>query len=364
MNGTEKVIIICVSLLIAIGTITELSVSASQADGVRGNISFLKHLLWLALALLVMLITRRVDYHHLKSFSIWLIFIAVLFLVVVLLPGVGQEYHGARRWMRWRGFGFQPSEVAKLALILFSALYLSQKPERAESFLRGVLPLLALAGVMALLILLEPDFGTAVLCVVLTIGVIFLAGARMSHLVPIAMVGGPLAALLMITRDYRCDRLVAFLDPWKYQQGIGYHLSQSLIALGSGGLLGRGLGDGRQKLAFLPEADSDFIFAIIGEEGGFLLAVLVLGVFAGLVYLGMRVARRAPDFFGFLLAGGITLAIGTQALINIAVVTGMAPTKGITLPFISAGGSSIVCFMFMAGVLLNIASQLPDETDA
>lgn len=361
MRNTSKGIIVCASLLAAIGVMMSLSISISRAETLWSDLSFLKHLLWLSAAVLAALGARRLDYHRLPAFAGGLMLLAVLFLLVVLIPGVGFEYHGARRWLRWHGFGFQPSELAKLGLVVFSAAFLSRDPSRIKSFSRGLLPLLALIALTAGLILVEPDFGTAVLCAALVLGVLFLAGARILHLAPVMLGGVSLMIPVMLASKYRSDRLIAFLNPWKYRQDIGYHLTQSLIAIGSGGLTGRGPGDGRQKLFFLPECGSDFIFAIIGEEGGLILAALVVGLFAALVWLGMKVACKAPDLLGYLLAGGITLAIGLQALINIAVVTGMVPTKGISLPFISAGGSSLVCSMFMIGVLLNIAEQTPTE---
>ncbi len=361
MTETHKGIIVCASLLAGVGVIMSLSVSVSRAETLWSDLSFLKHLLWLSAAILAALGARRLDYHRLPAFAGGLMLLAVLFLLVLLIPGVGFEYHGARRWLRWHGFGFQPSELAKVALVIFTASYLSSDASRIKSFVRGLLPTLALAALVAGLIVVEPDFGTAVLSLALAMGVLFLAGAKVSHLAPVTLGGACLMIPVMLASKYRCDRLIAFLNPWKYRQDIGYHLTQSLVAIGSGGPAGRGLGDGRQKLFFLPECGNDFIFAIIAEEGGFILAALVVALFAGLVWLGIKVACEAPDLLGYLLAAGITLALGLQALINIAVVSGLAPTKGISLPLISAGGSSLLCSLFMVGVLLNIAEQTPDE---
>lgn len=357
MNGTSKGIIAVVSILAVIGLVMISSTRMVHAKDFRSCGFLNRQLLWVTLALLAMFTVSRFNYHWIAKHSPWILAFTVLLLIAVLIPGIGAKRNGARRWIRFLGFGIQPSEMAKLAVILFVAWWLTRRPDRAKSFRRGFVPVLALSGLVGGLILLEPDLGTAVLLLVVAVTVALLAGLRITQVAPFAVLAVPLFYHAVWMVRWRHDRLLAFLDPWKYYKGVGYQLCQSLVALGTGGATGVGLGESRQKLGFLPEAVNDFILAIIGEEFGLIGTLVVLGLFVALVCLGMRVAARARDRLGFLIASGVTLTIGLQALLNLAVVTGSAPTKGISLPFVSFGGSALFFLMCSVGLLLSVARQ-------
>lgn len=365
MKGAAGAIIAIVLVLAIIGLVMVASTSMVKAESLASCTLLNRQVLWVTLAVIVMFVMMHVDYHWLAKVSPWIVAGAVLLLVAVLVPGIGFRHNGARRWIRFLGFGIQPSEVAKLAVVLFVAAWFTRSPGRADSpaalrletFRWGVLPVLAASGIVGGLILAEPDLGTAVLVAVVGVTVAVLAGMRVRYLLPFVLPAVPLFYFLVWQVKWRHDRLLAFLDPWRYYDGVGYQLCQALVGLGSGGLFGVGPGQGRQKLGFLPEAIHDFIFAILGEELGFLGTMGVLLLFAAFVWFAMRVAVRARDRLGFLIASGVTLTIGLQALINVAVVTGSMPTKGIALPFVSVGGSSLCCLMASVGLLLNVARQ-------
>jgi len=333
------------------------STSMVEADDFESCRHLKRQLLWVLLSVTAMCVLMRIDYHLVAAFSPWVLVGTVLLLVAVLIPGIGTKYNGARRWIRFLGFGIQPSETAKLAVVLFAAWWLSRFPDRAKSFRAGLLPVLIITALVGALVLAGPDLGTALLIGVVGMTVAVLAGVRVVHLAPFVLPAVPFFYYTVWAVKWRHDRLLAFLDPWKYYEGVGYQLCQSLVALGSGGIAGVGPGQSRQKLGFLPEAVHDFIFAILGEELGFIGTISVVLLFAAFVWYGMRVAMRSRDRLGFLLAGGVTATIGLQALINIAVVTGAAPTKGISLPFVSFGGSSLFFLMCSVGLLLNIARR-------
>ena len=345
MKGTTATLIAIVFLLAIFGIVMVASTSLVYADSFTDAGNFNRHLMWIVLALTAMLIMMRVDYHVLAKHSPWILAAAALVLLAVLIPGIGTRINGARRWIRVAGFSVQPSEIAKFALILFVSAWLTRERGRARSLKWGFLPVLGITGFVAGLILLEPDLGTAMLILLVGITLGILAGFRMVHIAPLVLPMVPFFYIFVWRVQWRQERLFAFMDPWKYYDGAGYQLCQALIALGSGGLAGTGPGLSRQKLGFLPEAVHDFVFAILGEEFGFVGALLVLGLFVALVWYGIKVAMNAKDVLGFLLASGVTLTIAFQALINVAVVTGSVPTKGIALPFVSYGGSSLFCLM-------------------
>jgi len=352
---TPVELVITVALLVAVGVVMTLSTTLAQAPSLVENTQFLKQLAWVFLSLAALGIVSFTPVSWFRHLTWPLLALALGTLVAVLVPGVGTTVNGASRWLRVRGVGFQPSELAKLALIFGLAAWLSAEKGRVRSLLGGYLPAVVVVGLAAGLILLEPDFGTA--CLVGAVGfvVMFIAGVRLTYLVP-TMVGAlPVLYLLVSRSEYRMRRLVAFVDPWQYPDSIGFHVIQSLIALGSGGTYGVGLGGSQQKMHFLFEADTDFIFAIIGEELGYLGALLVIGLFVLLIWQVFRVAVRARDRFGFLVASGIGAWLGMQALIHIGVVSKALPTKGIPLPFISCGGSSLLFSMIAVGVVVSIA---------
>jgi cell division protein FtsW len=276
-------------------------------------------------------------------------------LILVLIPGIGAVRGGARSWIGISSFGIQPSEFMKICMILFLSKLLSDENHRITEFTKGLLPPLAVMGAAFGLIMLQPDLGTGSVLVGASLLIIYAAGARMSHLAGLGMIGVAGFVGLIIAAPYRLKRITAFLDPWSDPLGAGYQAIQSLYAIGPGGLVGLGLGASRQKYSYLPEPQTDFIFSIISEELGFIGAGLVLVLFTILVWRGMRTAITAPDTFGSLLAAGITGMIAVQVIINIGVVIGMMPVTGITLPLISYGGSSLTLMLVSLGILLNIS---------
>ncbi|NPV26576.1 MAG: stage V sporulation protein E [Firmicutes bacterium] len=356
-KSPDFIIFLVTILLLSIGVIMVFSASAVKA-GINYNDEyyFLKRqLLWSVIGILAMISMMNIDYYRLKRFAGSILLIGLFCLVLVLVPGVGKGAKGAIRWVGIGPLTFQPSEVMKLCLVFFMAKSLSNYQDRIQSFVGGVLPHLAIVGVVAGLVMLQPDLGTAVTICGTTFLLLFAAGARTSHLVFLALMGIALVAVASVTASYRMERWIAFLDPWKYALDEGFQTIQSLYAIGSGGLLGMGLGRSRQKLFYLPEQHTDFIFAILGEELGFIGAVLVVALFFLFAWRGLRVAITCPDSFGSLLATGITCMISLQAIINIGVVSGSLPVTGITLPFLSYGGSSLLFTMIGVGILLNIS---------
>jgi cell division protein FtsW len=340
--------------------------SAKVVDDVSPmNITFLKHVMWIAIAIVGMLIMMNIDYHYLQKFSTVILMIALIGLVVVLIPKVGTVSYGARRWIRFGSYiGYQPSEFAKLAMIIFMSSYIAKNREKMSYFAKGFVVPIVLIGIVSLLILKEPDFGTAMFITMVSFMLIMVGGTRIIYMIFTLIASIPhIYQIMHKAPTYQINRLLAFLDPWKDPTGIGYQIIQSWIALGSGGIAGLGLGESRQKLFFLPMSENDFVFSIIGEEFGFMGTTCIVIMFALLTWQGIRVCKVAPDAFGFFLSLGITVSIALQAAINIAVVTGSIPTKGLPLPFISTGGSSILLSLLGIGILLNIAKQ-SENTDA
>jgi len=344
--------------LVALGLLMAYSVSAARAPNLAmGYKALFKQGQHIAVSMAALLFFARLDYRLLARWR-WHIFLgAVALLALVLAPGVGTMRNGARRWFRLAGFSFQPSEVAKMGLLVALAAYAADRRDDLERFFGGLLPGMALVGITSMLVLVEPDFGTAALLGAVGTVVLVVAGARVCHVLALGLpaIGG--LVYLVCQSPMRLERILAFIDPWRYYDGAGYQVIQSLVALGRGGWLGQGLGASVQKLYFLPEAGSDFVLAVVGEEMGALGALGVLAFYALLVVEGMRVSGRAKDTFGSLLAFGIACTIGLQAAINVAVVTASVPTKGIALPFISAGGSSLLFNMAGVGVLFSIARR-------
>lgn len=351
-------ILAIVGTLLALGIVMIASTSSLKAGGSGDSSLFLRRqMVWAVIALGGMALAWQTDYHLLGRYRRWILFGILALLIAVLIPGVGHRTNGANRWIRFGGMGFQPSELAKLALLIFVASAVALTGAR-RSTSRGVFAALVGTGATVGLILVEPDFGTAVLVGTLAMGILFVAGIRLAHIIPIVAIGGTGVLYMMVTHfQHVRDRLEIFLNPGMDPLGKGYQVRQSLMALGSGGLWGRGLGESKQKLFFLPLEHSDFIFAVVGEELGLLGTLLVLGLFVGFIYCGLKIMSSAPDLLGYLLAFGIVLLVGLQAGLNIAVVTAALPNKGLPLPFISFGGSSLVISMVAVGILLNVASQ-------
>ena len=283
--------------------------------------------------------------------------LSFVLLILVAIPGVGKMLNGSRRWLRFGPVSFQPSELAKYATILFLARALSMKSRDLSRFFMGLVPMFIVPGAMFMLILLQPNLSTAGSILIVAAVMVMMAGARWLHLGVTGAAGLALGAFYAMSEDYRRARLMSFRNPFDYMTNEGYQLSQSLLAFGSGGLFGMGLGMGRQKYAFLPYPESDFIFAVVGEDLGFVGCMAVLTLFGAFVFFGLRIAIRCEDRFGSLLAGGITAMIGVQTVLNVAVVIGMMPTTGLPLPFFSAGGTSISILMAAVAVLMNISSS-------
>jgi len=351
--------------LCLLGAVMIYSASAVTADQQYGRsyIFLLRQAAWLLLGLLGMFALMRTDYRRLREPAV---VYPTVFLVLLMLVGAFflDKSHATHRWIRFGPVGIQPSELAKLAVVLYLAWFLDLKRRgassmefRKEDFLHTILPVAGPILVCVVLILLEPDLGTSVDIVLVTAAILFVAGLSWKWLVTGAAAGLPILYLLITHVTYRQARLMAFLDPGSDPQGSGFQLLQSLIAVGSGGFTGVGLMESKQKLFYLPEAHTDFIYAVICEELGFVGALIVIALFVVYGWRGLRAAFGAPDGFGRLLALGITAMVICQALINFAVVLGMVPTKGIPLPFISYGGSSLLVMLLATGVLLNISQQ-------
>jgi len=299
-----------------------------------------------------------------RRWAPWMLRGALLLLILLVIPGVGITAGRATRWLGVGSFRFQPSELAKAALVVYLAYSFVKKGEaRMRLFRTGMLSHLLVLGLMVALCMKQPDFGASVTMAMLVLGMLYVGGARLKYLLGVAFVTAPLVVIAVMSSVRRQLRIEAWMDPYAHADTSGYHLVQSLRALGSGGLFGLGLGNSRQKLFFLPEAHTDFILAVIGEELGLLAIVAVVGAFGLLCWRGVRAALEAPDRFSRLLAFGITLSLTLQAAINMGVVTGVLPTKGLTLPFVSYGGSSLVVSCWMAGVLLRISTRVPDGAD-
>ncbi len=316
-----------------------------------------RQLFWLAAGIGFCLVGARVDYHRWRRWCRPLLLGGAGLLLLLFLPGLGRSGGGARRWLSLGGFNFQPAELVKYLMIIYLADFLARKQEVIAGFRRGFLPPLAVVTVLAALVVVQPDLGTALSLGAVGWAMLFLAGARIRHLLLPLLPALPGIAYLVWSKPYRVRRLVAFLDPWQDSRGAGFQIIQSLIALGSGGVTGVGLGESRQKLFYLPAATTDFIFSILGEELGFLGAAAVLVLYAALIFTGFAIARQAADLYGRLLALGIVLMLGLQALVNMAVASSLLPTKGLPLPFISYGGSNLICSFFGIGILLNIAAH-------
>jgi cell division protein FtsW len=348
-----------VLVLACLGVVMVYSASAIIAAERFGDAFFFlkKQVFWVALGFGCLWCAMSVDYRRLERLVIPLMALSFVLLVLVLLPPFGQEINGTRRWFRVGPLSFQPVELAKLALVLYLASFLAHRQEALSSFARGLLPMLVVSGVMAALTLAQPDFGNGMTLVVLTLALAYLGGARARHMLAIATAVLPVVAVLIAMKPYRLRRILVFWDPWADALGSGFQIIQSFLALGSGGVWGRGLAESKQKLFYLPEPYTDFIFAIIGEELGLVGATAVIVLFALLIWRGLRAALRAPDAFGGYLALGLTVLLATQTIVNIGVVTGSLPTKGLPLPFISFGGSALLLSMFSAGVLLNISQH-------
>lgn len=359
----DIIIVVCVVLtLVGFGCLMVYSASFYSANYHYGNKYFflIKQLLGVVMGIFAMIFFTYFDYHLLKKYRWWIIGGTFILLALVFVPGLGMESYGAKRWVSILGFSLQPSEVAKFALVIFTASYMSDNHDKIKTF-KGLLPVLIVGGLMCILIMLEPSMSVTMCIAFVTLFMLIIGGMSKKHTLLFSIPAGAMVPLLVILEPYRLKRLMAFIDPWASPQGEGFQLIQSLYSLGDGGLFGVGLFNSRQKYLFLPFAESDFILSIIGEEIGFIGTTLLMVVFLFLVYRLIKIALGAKDRFGAMLVSGIAFIIAVQTLLNIAVVTGSIPPTGLPLPFISSGGTSVMVFMAGIGICLNVLRQSSGE---
>lgn len=360
MNKDAKIILLAVSLLIMVGIVMIYSSSAVYAHGRYGDSMYFveRHLVYLVLGLAAAIVCMAVPVGKIADSARGIMIFFIILLIAVLIPGVGKEVGGARRWMHFFGFSIQPSEAAKLALIIYLADFTSRKRHLMHDLRYGFLPPLFITGLVGGLVLMEPDMGTSISILFIGFVMMFVAGARLKHLAFVA--GGmlPVLCLAVICEPYRIRRILTFFNPWKDARGAGFQLIQSFIALGSGGLLGVGLGESRQKLFYLPAAHTDFVFSIVGEELGFLGAASILMLFAVLIWFSLRLSFKVREQFASRVILGISVMIAFEVIVNIGVSAGMLPTKGLPLPFISYGGSSLVAHLAAIGLIFNMAGKV------
>ncbi|MEW9122304.1 MAG: stage V sporulation protein E [Thermotaleaceae bacterium] len=355
-KSSDFTLMLTVFILVAIGIIMVFSSSYAYAYfKMNDGYHFLKReIMWAALGLIGMIVAMNFDYWRYKKIAPYGYIVSLILLVLVLTP-LGTEFNGARRWLGVGGFTIMPGELAKIFGILFVALRLSKRPDSMQSFTKGVLPNLMIIAIYFGLIILQPNLSTAMTITFIIVSMMFVAGMRWMHITTMGVLGAGLLVVMILLEPYRMRRITGFLDPFADPRGSGYQVIQSLLALGSGGVFGVGLGKSVQKYLYIPEPQNDFIFAIIGEELGFIGCITVIILFLLLIWRGIRIAINAPDLFGCLLATGITAMVGVQVIINIAVATSSMPVTGIPLPFISWGGNSLAIFMSAMGVMLNIS---------
>lgn len=351
-------LLIVVLILLAFGLVMVLSASAPYSLRTEGNSYFYaeKQLKFAILGIIIMFIVSNIDYRIYKGKLADIAMIgAGLLLVAVLIPHVGITRNDATRWLGIGTFQFQPSELMKIALIIFMSAKISKNPGKIKNFWTGLVPYLALIGVIGGLLMFEPHMSATMIIAVIAVAIIFAAGAKMSQLVPIGVIGMIGAFFLARMKEYRWKRMIIFLDPWQDSQGDGWQIIQSLYAIGSGGLFGVGIGKSVQKYMYIPEPHNDFIFAILAEELGLVGVFAVMILFGLFIWRGITIALKAPDMFGTLVAVGITTMIGIQAVFSMAVVSSSMPVTGIPLPFFSYGGTALIMLLASVGVLLNIS---------
>lgn len=353
--SVEGSLVLTILALVLFGLIMVASSSFATGQALYNQpyYFFQKQLFAAAIGFVALFACRSIDYKFWVNRDMLLLLGTIGLTLMTFVPALAPD----RQWLKLGPFAVQPTEFIKFALVVYVAAYLVRKAETIQNFADGLLPPLIILGVAAGLAALQPDFGMLLVFSTIVLFLLYLGGAKLWHLGGLLFATIPIVFVLTISAPYRMGRLMAFLDPYKYSTTDGFQLIQSLVAIGSGGPLGRGLGESHQKLLYLPQSYNDFIFAVVGEELGLWGALCLVSLFGYLAYLGLQVALRAPDRFGMYLAAGITFSLVMQAIINMGVATGIMPVTGLTLPFISYGGSSLILSMAMAGVLLNIAKQ-------
>lgn len=359
MRSERLSLILITACLLSLGVVMVYGITALRSFEFSGDPFYYvkRQLFFLILGIIAFFFVLSIDYHILQKYSKVFIFIALILLCAVLIPGIGSKIGGARRWFKLGVLNFQPSEFAKLAIIIYLADFLSRKGARGKLFLKDILPAGFVLGTIIILILLEPDLGTAVLTALVGAVLFFTAGLKPGYFVYMFISSLPVLYFLVVSKPYRFKRIISFFNPWDDRYGAGHQIIQSIIALGSGGLFGVGLGHSLQKLYYLPASHTDFIFSIIGEELGLLGTGGVLALFGGFLYLGYKIVMKTKDNFGRFLAGGILSLIGFEVIIHIGVTAAVFPTKGLPLPFVSYGGTNLLFNLISLGVLLNISKN-------
>jgi cell division protein FtsW len=362
LEGYDLIILTMVVVLTCFGVVMVYSASSIMAEKkFHDSFFFLKRQsVFALLGFIVMYIAMRTDYHFWHKAAVPVLLICLASLVLVFIPGIGGSVKGATRWIRFPGFNFQPAELAKLALIIFMAYSLDRKREQIR-WVKGLIPYMLILMLMIGLLMIQPDMGSSMTLAGVAMVMLFAGGMRISHVISIFLFSAPFVYYAIRHKEYRWRRITSFLNPWADPGNTGFQIIQSWLAFGTGGIGGQGLGEGKQKLFYLPEAHTDFILSVIGEELGFIGTVTVAAMFFLLVHRSIRVAVYAEDNFGRFLALGIAVLLGAQAFVNIAVVMGLLPTKGLALPFISYGGSSLILSLLAIGILLNISSRMRGE---
>ncbi len=351
--------------LVIIGIIMVYSASSHLAAKRYHNSFYFvqKQLVFAFFGLLVMIVFRFIPYQRFERWVYWLLGASLLSLLLVLIPGIGSRMGGASRWFRMGGLSLQPAEFSKLVIVIYLAYFMSKHQVQIKTLVKGFIFPAGVVGLFLILILIEPDLGMAISLLMITGIMLFVGGARIRYLVFSILPMIPMAYFLVWKVPYRRMRVLSYLDPWKDPLGSGFHLKHSFLAFGSGGLTGQGLGGSQQKLFYLPEPHTDFIFSILGEEFGYIGVLLITSLYLILIFKCLRLALKIKELFTVYLIVGITVMIGFQAFINILVVMGLLPTKGLTLPFISYGGSSLILTMICMGILMNIAAQHLEEKE-
>jgi cell division protein FtsW len=355
----DLILLLLVMIILGMGLVMVFSASSELAQ-LRYNDSFhfVKRQCFAAvLGIGFMMAMKRIPYQAYQRIVYPILGVCVFLLILTMVPGFSVHVKGASRWLRLGSFSFQPSEVAKLALVIYMAYSLDKKGEQVRDFLDGFLPHLIVGGILVLLVLSQPDMGMAVILAGMTGMMLFIGGARIKHLALTGMAALPLAIYAVIGKQYRMERLLTFLNPWEDPLQRGFQIIHSFFAVASGGFWGAGLGAGKQKLFYLPEPHTDFIFAVVAEELGFIGVCIILILYCLLLYKILHIAINARDRFGYYLAVGIAFMVGFPVLVHLGVVLGLLPTKGMTLPFMSYGGSSLLLNLTALGILLNIRAQ-------
>ncbi len=356
-NKMDILLLIAVLAISTFGIIMIYSASYVWAEyKFHDAFHFVNHqFLFFIIGLVILWIVSKIDYHVYYEKANLILSLCLILLVLVVIPGIGTIRNGSRSWFGIGSFGIQPSEFAKLSLIIFTSKYLCKNEKLLKDIKKGILPILGIVGIVFGLIMLQPDFGTGVIIVISIIGLLFIAGVNFRFFIRIGMIGIIGMIALIAVAPYRLQRILSFLNPWSDPLGSGFQIIQSLYAIGPGGLFGYGFLNSRQKHFYLPEPQTDFIFSIISEEFGFMGVLLVSSLFLLIIFKGFQISRKANDLFSKYLAFGITFQIAFQAVLNLMVVVGLIPVTGVTLPFLSYGGSSLMITLLEIGVVLNIS---------